>query len=120
MGLHPLPLRESFKYDAYERPRGNSHDPDGFNKARFNRHEVIRARYDMNGHYGGHQQGHGVSVDHFRCDVPAPRAAAWRVNGSRTSIVTGEQRASNGGNAAGTVRAEAPVGMAGEANMRSR
>ena len=74
----------------------------------------------MDGHYRGHQYGHGVYVGHDGCHVPAPRAAVSGVDGCRLGMVSGGQRASSGGDVAGTVRAEAPVVMTGEAKMDSR
>ena len=50
-------------------------------------------------------------------DVTATRAPASGINGSWTGVVSGEQRASIGGSASGTVRTETFVGMAREANM---
>ena len=79
-----------------------------------------RAGYDMDGYYRGHQNGHGVFIGHDRYHVPAPRAIASGVNECGSGMVSGGQRASSGGNAAGTVRAETPAVMADEAKMGCR
>ena len=71
----------------------------------------------MDGNYRGHQHGHGVSVGHDGYYVPAPSPAASGVNECGPDMVSGGQRASSGGNASETVRAEAPAGMAGEVKM---
>ena len=117
MGFHLLPQRKRFRYDAYGRPSGNTYGHEGFNRVGFNRHGVNRGGYDMDGHCHGHQRGHGVSDSHDGWEVTVPRAAASGVNGSRTGVVSGGQRASSGGNASGTVRTETSVGMAGEIKM---
>ena len=118
MGLHPLPLGESFEYDANGRPRGYTHDCDGFNRVGSDRHGINRAGCDTDRYCRDHQHVHGVFVGHDGCD--APHAAASGVDGSQTGVGSGGQCASSGGNAARTVRAEAPAGMASEVKMSSR
>ena len=108
---------DNFTYNARGQPPGNTHGRDGFKTAGFNRYGVNRAGYDMDEHYLGRHCGRGVSVGHDGCHVPVPRAAAFGVNGCQPVVVSGGKCTRSGGNAAGTMRAEGPAVMAGEAKM---